>query len=152
MNKFFVTLRITISSLGAVVCLLMCVWWVRSYSWVDGGHVKVCPWEYVAFHGGGGRMCVWFEHKSINRWSSWNTRPNDDHVSPNDPNRIPVFDLAFWPTFARLYIAHWLLAVVSAAIAVAPWCPRKFSLRGLMIATTVVAAIVGIILWIDHSI
>jgi hypothetical protein len=64
---------------------------------------------------------------------------------------MPWFDLNFWPTFARLYTAHWFLAVVAGSLAVIPWCPRKFSVRGLLIVTTVVATITGVIVWVDKT-
>ena len=151
MRKLLFSLRIAISSVGGVCCLLMIAWWVRSYSCVDGGHVKVCPWDYVQFHGGSGRMCVWFEHKPTDRWFSWHSRPNTEQISPNDKDRMPVFDLAFWPTFARLYIAHWFLAVLAGLLAAVPWCPTRFSLRTLLIATTVTAAVIGAIAWVDNT-
>ena len=39
------------------------------------------------------------------------------------------------------------LISVSAVIAVLPWLPRRFSLRTLLIATTLVAVGLGLILW-----
>ena len=40
---------------------------------------------------------------------------------------------------------HWSLIVVTAAMALAPWTKRRFSLRTLLIATTLVAAVLGLL-------
>jgi hypothetical protein len=44
---------------------------------------------------------------------------------------------------------HWFLALTTGAIATIPWKPWKFSLRTLLIATTLVAVVLGLIVW--HS-
>jgi hypothetical protein len=151
MPKLLLSIRIALSSFGGVLCLLIIGWWVRSYSWADGGFIAIGPWHHVQYAAGGGRMCVWFEHKPLNkRFIHW-SRPITERTPPNDENRIPPFDLAFWPTFARLYTAHWLLAVVALSLAVVPWCPKRFSLRSLLVTTAAIAAITGLIAWVDRS-
>jgi hypothetical protein len=42
------------------------------------------------------------------------------------------------------------LTLIAGAIAAAPWMPRRFSLRTLLIATTLVAAILGTIVWFSR--
>ncbi len=97
-------------------------------------------------------MCVWFEHSSNPKWFDWYVSPIREPVAPDAENRIPVFDLrAFWPTMTRLYIAHWLIAVVAAALGIAPWIPRRISLRGLMVALTAIGIVGGLIRWIDRT-
>jgi hypothetical protein len=97
-------------------------------------------------------MCVWFEHSAGSRWFDWHSNPIREKISPTAENRIPVFDLkAFWPKMTRLYIAHWLMVVVTATAALAPWAPRKVSLRGLMIAVTAFAMMMALIAWIDRT-
>jgi hypothetical protein len=41
--------------------------------------------------------------------------------------------------------------VLAGSLAVIPWCPRKFSIRGLLIATTVIATVIGAIAWVDRT-
>ena len=41
----------------------------------------------------------------------------------------------------------WFLVVISASLATAPWIRRRFSLRTLLIATTLVAIGLGFIVW-----
>jgi hypothetical protein len=144
-------LRVAWSLVWGVLFLLVIFFWVRSYWWNDSGYLKLLPTEYVAVHAGDGRMCAWFEHKPIKGWFEWLSNPIMVHTPPDAENRCPPFDLAFWPTFARLYLAHWVLAVVTGLLAVVPWCPRRFSMRGFLIATTVIAAIAGVIAWVDQT-
>jgi hypothetical protein len=40
---------------------------------------------------------------------------------------------------------HWMLASLFAAIAIMPWMGRRFSLRTLLIAMTLVAVALGIV-------
>jgi hypothetical protein len=151
MPKLLLSFRIAISSICGVCCLLMIAWWVRSYWWLDGGFVKLTPSEYIQFNAGDGRMCVWFEHKPLNKWFDCWSRANTKPTRPDAENRIPWFNLAFWPTFARLYTAHWLLAVLAGSFALVPWCPKRFSLRTLLVATTVIGAMAGLIVWVDRT-
>ena len=126
-------------------------WWVRSFYYFDGGYFSTFPNQHTAFHGGNGRMCVWFEHSAAPEWFSLDSRINDDApIKPED--RIPIFDLApFWPTMTRLYVAHWFLAISALVFAVIPWCPRKFSIRGMLITVTIVCVVVAAISWVDTT-
>lgn len=154
-NRFYKLLclfRIANTVLFGVLCIGCVVLWIRSYWHVDGGNFSTFPNQHIAFHGGSGRMCVWFEHSAANQWFNWHTRPNTDRISPDAEDRIPVFDVAFfWPKMTRLYVAHWFLAVVTALITLVPWCPRKFGIRDLLVATTVISLVIGLIMWVDRS-
>ncbi len=61
-----------------------------------------------------------------------------------------------WPTpppsGARLVIADWLPTLLFATLAAVPWLPwsNRFSLRTLLIATTLVAVVLGLIVWAVH--
>ena len=41
----------------------------------------------------------------------------------------------------------WLASLVAAIVAAFPWIRRRFSLRTLLIATTVVAVVLGLVVW-----
>jgi hypothetical protein len=49
-----------------------------------------------------------------------------------------------------LLVPHWLPALLFATLAAAPWISRswRFSLRTLLIATTLVAILLGLIVWL----
>ncbi len=144
-------LRITFSVFCGALCLLVMFFWARSYWYADGGLLKLLPSEYIQFHTGDGRMCIWFEHKPIEKSFDWWSNPITEHTPPDAENRIPWFDLAFWPTFARLYMAHWVFVLATGFLAIIPWCPRKFSVRGMLMAMTFLAVIAALIGWVDRT-
>lgn len=145
------TLLVAFSVVCGGLCLATIFFWFRSYTYADSGMLRILPTEYVQFHAGDGRMCVWFEHKPIEKWAAWWSHPITTHTPPDAENRIPWFNLAFWPTFARLYLAHWVLVVVTGALAVLPWCPRRFTLRGMLVAVTIVGTVTATISWVDQT-
>ena len=48
-------------------------------------------------------------------------------------------------------VPYWLLVLLASACAVIPWIRKRFSLRTLLIATTVAAVLLGIILWMSRT-
>ena len=145
------SLRIAFSVVFGVLCVLMIACWVRSYWWMDSVTLRLSRSEYVQVHTGDGRMCIWFEHKPTKTWFYLSSDPVTIHTPPDADNRIPWFDVHSWPTFTRVYTAHWFLMVLAGSFAVIPWCPSRFSLRGLLIAMTAIAVIVGAIVWVDRN-
>jgi hypothetical protein len=53
-------------------------------------------------------------------------------------------------TFANdgLILPYWLCSLITATIAGAPWISFRFSLRTLLIATTLIAVVLGLIVWL----
>jgi hypothetical protein len=45
---------------------------------------------------------------------------------------------------------HWIVVIVSGAVAIMPWLRWRFSLRTLLIATTVVAVVLGLIVYVSR--
>ena len=145
-------LRIGFSASCGIVCLLMIAAWVRSYTWADGFFLRLVPSGHVQVHAGDGRMCIWLERQPIDRWFSRHSRLITEKLpAPDSEDRIPWLDIYAWPNLIRIYTAHWLLTVVAGSLAVIPWCPRKFTLRGLFVAMTVIATVVGVIVWVDKT-
>ena len=74
--------------------------------------------------------------------------------SPLDPKakRIPfAFKVSTsgitGSTFTAIGLPHWFALVVVALLATSPWLSYRFSLRTLLIATTLVAVVLGLIVW-----
>ena len=150
-KKILTVAKFGVTFVFGSVFLLICVFWCRSYFYSDSVFLRVLPNEYVQVHAGDGRMCIWFEHKPLSYQFKWNSHPIYEHTPPDAENRIPWFNLAFWPTFARLYAANCFLALVTGAIAVAPMIPRRFTMRSLLIMITVCGVVVATIRWIDST-
>lgn len=46
-----------------------------------------------------------------------------------------------------IYFRHWFPVMIFATAAALPWLPWRFSLRTLLIATTLLALVVGLVVW-----
>ena len=149
--KLLRSFRMASTAFFGILFVSFAALWARSFHYIDGGYFYVLPNQHIKFLGGSGRMCVWFEHSAAPKWFDGRSRVNDQGpVAPKD--RMPFFDLAFfWPTMTRLYVAHWFLAISTLVLAIAPWCPRKFSAQGMLIAVTVVCAVIAITTLIDRT-
>jgi hypothetical protein len=64
------------------------------------------------------------------------------------PGVITIWNsgVMFLKGYAVMFPA-WFLTLVTAVIAVAPWISRRFSLRTLLLATTLVAVVLGAAVW-----
>ena len=49
---------------------------------------------------------------------------------------------------AEAYVPYWPVVLVCSALAGVPWLPARFSLRTLLVATTLVAVVLGMIVWL----
>jgi hypothetical protein len=55
---------------------------------------------------------------------------------------------------SNISLSHWLVVLITLVIAAVPWISRwqfRFSLRALLIATTLVAVVLGIIVWMTRA-
>jgi hypothetical protein len=57
------------------------------------------------------------------------------------------FGLSHSPDVQFVSFPHWFLVLLSAAFATAPWLHWRFSLRTLLIATTLVAVVLGAVIY-----
>jgi hypothetical protein len=125
-----------------LVCLLLVLLWVRSYWRID----------YVAVFRGGdafgmdsvcGTVRPFFQNNG--GWSDSSTYTNDrlgdmwDHYTPpafSWNNRLPAYLAGSCP--------HWFLAVIAVIFAAAPWLKWRYRVGTLLIATTLVAVVLGL--------
>jgi len=156
----FHKLRIAWSVLFVIACVLLIVLWVRSYQWADGVS-GTCGRYGIAFHVINGELMFTriLPTEGIQGVGPWHvvhipmTRSFTEQIEANR-NRVHSFrglgirwgshgegwQLAgtlFWPT---------LFVVGLAAV---PWMSpsKRFWLRTLLIATTLVAVVLGLIVW-----
>ena len=144
----FRKLRIAWSVGCSIACVLLIVLWVRSYSWIDGASMPITGSRHIVVYSGTGRL-------------SFRSGP---YGKPNGPfnvwwlTRVPVAEMrdrmrmANWKPDKQyigssrfgFLLPHALVAGVLAALIVAPWLPLRFTLRTLLIATTLVAVVLGL--------
>lgn len=144
-------LRIPFTVFWATLCIVSLAFWVRSYRHQDSIWVWLPPSEHIQVSSGDARMVVYFDDRPIDSWGKWHAHELTSHTKYGAANRIPHFNLAFWPHFARLYLAHWVPVVTCALLAVLPWIPWRFNVRNLLIATTIAGVVAGLIAWVDRT-
>jgi hypothetical protein len=133
-------LRLAVTSLGAIPCLLLVALWVRSYTHCDSIHIL--RHRITSLHGKlyfdrrfhrSDTTVVWETYGFA--WMEYSDRYNRGGVQP--PRNRKGF-----------VIPAWLAIALSMAFTAAPWIRWKwrFSLRTLLIAMALVATVLGIIM------
>jgi hypothetical protein len=147
----FRKLRIGWSVVWGMLAVLLIVLWVRSYSWCD---------NVVGPLGATRSFCIWSDkgHLGISLvpqrlqsladggpWASGHAWMGD--ASPRDYGSSPW--LPSWSTENYVVAPIWLLEPLIVAIAALPWIhwSKRFSVRTLIIATTLVAVVLGLIVY-----
>jgi hypothetical protein len=146
-------LRITFSVACGIACLLLIVLWVRSYRWVEAIRLMAAPnGGVIQFLSIPGSLAVGV-FKSAKPWSFF-------QMSASEWRRVmataPVSQLPspIWggrltnSVVDQIFIPYWILVLSSAVIASVPWLRWRFSLRTLLIVTTLVAIVLGILVCI----
>lgn len=135
--------RIAVSVFVGVLTVVMCVLWVRSYWRMD--------WVTIHFGGSGvsaasltGAIVFNFQkqfvpHREIRLWSR--------QIPAEDAERYSALTF-LWNLDINLFVfvvPHWFLAAIVALGAAL--LPIRFSLRTLLIVTTLVAVVLGLAVW-----
>jgi hypothetical protein len=144
-------LRIAWSVGWGMVALLLCVLWVRSF---QTAHVFACP-VTASKH-----ASVWIDRGvvalSIKDHSSEDVRLLFRWHITYAPEPIPVTS-GSWMFFRSKgggwyqRVPFWLPLSILAAVATIPWLHWRFSLRTLLVATTVVCVLLGFVVWLSRS-
>ena len=156
----FRKLRIAWSVGWGAVCVLLIVLWVRSYWKLDGisGNRGV---HYVYFDTLQGDFhfarIVSSSTKPI-PWRAFHNPIVDTDLQSRDDSQKGIHHVLGigWKVLGngwQVTVALWLPALISGVFAVAPWIrhlKRRFSLRTLLITTTLVAVVLGLIVWVSR--
>jgi hypothetical protein len=150
-------LRIAVTALSVTACVLLIALWVRSYWRVDSLRIG-SEERVVAIDSREGRFYL-----SASTTGGANLQPYLRNPKPTESQVVLLRnlhesenalgfgfyqDLRFINT-STLVLRYWLLVIVTAVGAAAPWIPwsRRFSLRTLLIATTLVAVALAAIVY-----
>jgi hypothetical protein len=137
-------LRIAISAVCGIICLLLVALWVRSYWrydmawWIES---KDIVWSFSSNKG-----LLHVERGSVKSKASarWgfvtHYRTYDYH---------PYFGSFHYEFAGDKYVLfpHWLPLLVGTSLALSPWLRWRFSLRTLLIAITLVAVVLGLAIY-----
>jgi hypothetical protein len=137
-------LRIAWSVVWGILAVLLVVLWVRSYSHTEGLFVPLKNAEGLRLASVRGRMGYESDH-AVTKWecvaeSVKLAKFDWDRWDRNTPHWIFRKDHA-------VVVPHWFPLAIVATLAAAPWLPSRFSLRALLIATTLVAVVLGLIVY-----
>ena len=146
-------LRIAVTALSLTACVLLVALCVRSYYHGDLLYVKVYGWEFKTFSTQGFTQSENYTGTDDGDDASfkleYDTFPPDEAPSLWFDFNKSRTELGFTYITTEegdyLILRHWLIALLFAVIAVIPWLRWRFSLRTLLIATTLVAVGLGII-------
>jgi hypothetical protein len=144
-------LRIAWSVGCAIACLLLVVLWVRSYWWSDKLWRIDSNARYTSVSSTLGTIQFACMESQAGASQGWNYLQNA-HAKPSTPRWRYAFGKFEWLFFQGNFVLSfpcWLPILFLAAAGPAPmWLRWHFSLRTLLIATTLVALVLGLIVWL----
>jgi hypothetical protein len=148
-------LRIAVSAVCGVLCVLSMVLWVRSYCYFHNLEVRTS--DTTACIVGFGNGDIWISPSVPTvPYYFWDVRykirstavseMTDLFKNPQYLNRVR-FGISR-RQFLSISVPCWFLTVISAALATAPWIRLRFSLRTLLIALTLIAVVLGLVVYL----
>ena len=133
----FRKLRIAWSVGWGILCVLLLVLWMRSHSWLDvlATHSKhgVVSWR-------GALSIVWDGPPDTSGGLEWVAMRSDEPGWLRDSVQSRSASVIFT-------VRHLAAVFITMTVAAIAWAPSRFSLRALLIATTLVAVVLGLIVW-----
>ena len=153
----FRKLRITWSGACGIACVLWIVLWVRSYWTVTNiqiGNIAGHNFQLVL---GTGHICFRLEDCLADNGSDHPTFATTfDNLDRTSPSFASFSGEGWSSSFSlalnererndiKIVFSHWFAAAVLVLLSAAPWLSWRFRLRTLLIATTVVAVALGLI-------
>jgi hypothetical protein len=143
--------RIVWSVVWGVACLLLVVLWVRSSSILDVLQVRISSADVLALGSAEG-VCYLSKFPSNTEPKLWRIGylEMDVYFQGRTSARLPPFGVNRWtPSHGVVTVPHWTASLFFAMVAAAPWhkWPTQFSLRTLLIITTLVGLGLGLIVY-----
>jgi len=153
-------LRIAWSVTWGIVAVLLCVLWARSYWWRDEVEGKLSRNSLILIKSSEGRFAC-FTGLPPRQWA-FESIPLEPYTpEPDEPPRPPRRWSYYWRWVviqsgpaSIIVLPQWHVAAVLALLSGLPWVDKlkwRFSLRTLLIATTLVAVVLGLIVWLSRS-
>ena len=140
----FRKLRIAWSVVCGIACVLLIVLWVRSYWHIEYIRTGIPP-PCIEIKSADGKFHLYrfsSDGKAFFNLESLSYAEGDHAFASNT-----------WDSFDSWYIVipDWFATLATACLAAIPWLPHRFSLRTLLIATTLVAVVLGLIVWMSQT-
>ena len=150
-------LRIAFSATCLIACVLLIALWVRSYSFLDFCEMNVAHGKTLHIQSVNGRLLLF--GLSFNRGSKVGSFSVGTCAPSPLYNECAVTGAAIpgggvsinvMGTGGGIKIPIWIPVSLAMALASLPWFPWlrwRYSVRTLLIATTLVAVVLGLIVW-----
>ncbi len=144
-------LRIAWTVAWGVMALLLIALWVRSYRFITSFEVQDQQTLITLSLESGGVFSGGVSFATLRPRTTWNFSDK-----PHKSLRSLWLPHAIWndPEFGYgIVTPFWLIATVAVSLAISPWLTswsKRFSLRTLLIATTLVAVGLGLIVWLTR--
>ena len=144
-------LRIAWSVGWGILCLLLIVPWARSQHWHDQIRIDISKTKSLQVRSIPG-ACSLDIARTNPRIKQWFVVPTDMWRVIAKEIGYKQFESPLWGGFEfsnRLVLPYWFMTLLLSTFAVAPWIrwSNRFSLRTLLIGMTVVAALLGAVVW-----
>lgn len=144
----FHRLRIVASVLFAVACLAICVLWLQSYYRFGQADLPLSKHYGMSIQSVRGQLCIWAWENDNDRVHVWTTSIEEWLGRPP----IVTEQLDFPPheglrvSGRTVLMPHWFAAFVFALLTIGLWLSssRRFTLRTLFIAVTLIAIALGL--------
>jgi hypothetical protein len=138
-------LRIAFSATCLIACVLLIVLWVRSYWYAEVIRYPLLgKWDLsgIGTMRGALVIVVMTDARPANPKREYRLLPVRETMPITwTPRRIPSsYRIEF-------LIPIWLIVLPLSTLSAAPWIRWRFSLRTLLIATTLVAVVLGVVVW-----
>ena len=150
-------LRIAFSATCLIVCVLLIALWVRSYWCWDTAYFQLFHSPTVAAISAEGRFFFGLEAGgSAGSQMQLVSRSISGGIHPFLPSAIAKtrfrFNAVKFPSGRIVEIPPYFFIAIASCVAATPWIPgkRQFALRTLLIATTLVAVVLGMIVWLGN--
>lgn len=149
-------LRIAVSVFSGLLTVALCMLWVRSYTLSDSLELNINRIQSFGVNSGIRRILFWSTSNVGN--SAQSDRPVLNWYSvanTHDPCIVlenkSGFGLKYSYRFVNFQFSHWLAIVVAGATSLVTFPLNslrfKFSLRTLLIATTLIAVVLALMVW-----
>ncbi len=138
---------------------MLIVLWTRSLSYEDGAGIAL-PHNCEAWVDSvRSRVLISFRHEEdfpVNPSPGSSDRVDLESLPTIERNTGPHvlgFGIIHEPGYYRLRLPHWFLASSIATLGLLPWFSRcwRFTLRTLLIATTLAAIVLGLVVYLAHT-
>ena len=154
-------LQIAWSVAWGILAVMICAMWVRSFQTWDSPHGPVLRrWE-LQLNSVRGYLLVGVKHNRANATPDWRSRTFQADRFTNDEISGSSMVWRFTRSFGiagfgavesnqdwQVYVPYWFLSLIPVACSFVPirWFAR-YRLRTLLIATTLVAVVLGLVMW-----